>query len=101
MFYPNHQLFSGLKKHPISRAIPFGLRRHGSKMYQCKVDVDMLNAIKSVLADISSISPSSEQRLIIDEQKPKGLNIVNATDDSLGIGPKLYYFFILVVEKSF
>ena len=31
-------------------------------MYQCKVDVDMLNAIKSVLADISSVSPSSEQR---------------------------------------
>ena len=31
-------------------------------MYQRKVDVDMLNAIKSVLADISSISPSSEQR---------------------------------------
>ena len=42
----------------------FGLRRHGSKMYQCKVDVDVLNAIKSVLADISSVSPSSEQRLI-------------------------------------
>ena len=38
-----------------------GLRRRGSKMYQCKVDVDMLNAVKSVL----------------------------------------YYFFILVVEKSF
>ena len=29
-------------------------------MYR-KVDVDMLNAVKSVLADISSISPSSEQ----------------------------------------
>ena len=25
-------------------------------MYQCKVGVDMLNAIKSVLADISSIA---------------------------------------------
>ena len=24
-------------------------------MYQCKVDVDMLNAVKSVLADVSSI----------------------------------------------
>ena len=32
-------------------------------MYQRKVDVDMLNVVKSVLADISSISPSSEQRL--------------------------------------
>ena len=30
-------------------------------MYQRKVDVDMLNAVKSMLADISSISPSSEQ----------------------------------------
>ena len=30
-------------------------------MYQCKIDVDMLNAIKSVLADVSSVSPSSEQ----------------------------------------
>ena len=27
-------------------------------MYQCKVNVDMLNAIKNVLADVSSISPS-------------------------------------------
>ena len=31
-------------------------------MYQRKVDVDMLNAIKSVLAVLSSVSPSSEQR---------------------------------------
>ena len=31
-------------------------------MYQRKVDVDMLNAIKSVLAHVLSISPSSEQR---------------------------------------
>ena len=31
-------------------------------MYQRKVDMDMLNAIKSVLADVSSVSPSSEQR---------------------------------------
>ena len=31
-------------------------------MYQLKVDVDMLNAVKSVLADVSSVSPSSEQR---------------------------------------
>ena len=32
-------------------------------MYQRKVDVDMLNAVKSVLADVSSVSPSSEQAL--------------------------------------
>ena len=31
-------------------------------MYQRKVDVDMLNAVKSLLADVSSVSPSSEQR---------------------------------------
>ena len=29
-------------------------------MYQLKVDVDMLNAVKSVLADVSSVSPLSE-----------------------------------------
>ena len=34
-------------------------------MYQCKVDVDMLNAVKSVLADVSSVSPSSEQILCL------------------------------------
>ena len=32
-------------------------------MYQRKVDVDMLNAVESVLADVSSVSPSSQQRL--------------------------------------
>ena len=31
-------------------------------MYQRKVDVDMLNAVKCVLADVSSVSPSSEQK---------------------------------------
>ena len=29
---------------------------------QCEVDVDMLNAVKSVLADVSGISPLSEQK---------------------------------------
>ena len=29
-------------------------------MYQRKVDLDMLNAVKIKLADVSSISPSSE-----------------------------------------
>ena len=32
------------------------------RMYQRKVDVDMLNAVKSVLADVPNVSPSSEQR---------------------------------------
>ena len=43
----------------------FGLRRCGGKTYNvstCKVDVDMLNVVKSVLADVSSVSPSSEQK---------------------------------------
>ena len=34
-------------------------------MYQRKVDVDMLNTVKSVLTDVSSVSPSSEQRALI------------------------------------
>ena len=36
-------------------------------MYQRKVDVDMLNAVKSVLADVSSVSPSSEQRELMSQ----------------------------------
>ena len=32
-------------------------------MHQREVDVDMLNAVKSLLADASSVSPSSEQRV--------------------------------------
>ena len=32
-------------------------------MYQRKVDVDMLKAVKSVLADVSSVSPLSELML--------------------------------------
>ena len=31
-------------------------------MYQRKVDVDMLDTVKSMLDEVSSISPSSEQR---------------------------------------
>ena len=29
-------------------------------MYQCKVDLDLLNAVKIKLADVSSVSPLSE-----------------------------------------
>ena len=32
-------------------------------MYQREVDIDMSNTIKSLLADVLSVSPSSEQRL--------------------------------------
>ena len=53
----------------------FGLRRRGGTMYQRKVDVDMLNAVKSVLADVSSVSPSSEQRLSIDHQGPASMTL--------------------------
>ena len=31
-------------------------------VYQRKVDMDMLNAVKSVLAEVSRVSPSSEQK---------------------------------------
>ena len=44
----------------------FSLRRRSGKrrMYQRKaVDVNILNAVKSLLADVSSVSPSSEQRV--------------------------------------
>ena len=34
----------------------------GCTIYQLNVDVDMLNAVKRVLADVSNVSPSSEQR---------------------------------------
>ena len=34
-------------------------------MYQRKVDMDMLNAVKSMLADVSSVSPLSEQKKTI------------------------------------
>ena len=33
-------------------------------MYQRKVDVDMLNAVKSMLADVSNVSPSSVVTII-------------------------------------
>ena len=32
------------------------------RIYQCKVSVDMLNAVKSELADVSSVRPSSEKK---------------------------------------
>ena len=37
-------------------------------MYQHEVDVDMLNTVKSVLADVLSVSPSSEQRPICSDE---------------------------------
>ena len=36
-----------------------------NSMYQHKVNVDMLNTVKSMLADVSSVSPSSEQRCLL------------------------------------
>ena len=38
-------------------------------MYQRKVDVDIYNAVKSVLADVSSVSPWWEQSLCSDESE--------------------------------
>ena len=34
-------------------------------MYQGKVDVDMQNAVKSVLADVSSVSPSTVHGMLL------------------------------------
>ena len=34
-------------------------------MYQRKVDVDMLNAVQSVLADVSSVIPASALKLLL------------------------------------
>ena len=39
-------------------------------VYQRKVDVDMLNAVNSMLANVSSVSPSSEQRANWTGQQP-------------------------------
>ena len=35
-------------------------------MYQRKVDVNILNAVKNMLADVSSVNLSSEQRANVD-----------------------------------
>ena len=48
-------------------------------MYQRMVDVDMLNAVKSVLADVSIVSPSSEQRV--------SLNTATFIENRLGAYP--------------
>ena len=49
----------------------FGLRRHSGTTWNVsaysKVDLDMLNAVKIKLADVSSVSPSSKQSLCSDE----------------------------------
>ena len=46
----------------ITARFPRDVSKAIRTMYQRKVDVDMLKAVKSVLADVSSVSPSSEQR---------------------------------------
>ena len=46
-------------------------------MYQRNVDVDMLNAVKSVLADVSSVSPPSEYLILV------GLNVGSSLCDRL------------------
>ena len=74
----------------------FGLRRRGGKMYQRKVDVDMLNAVKSVLpADVSSVSPSSKQRLRSDEGRA---NARNASQHILLYG--VHYMIMALFTKA-
>ena len=48
-------------------------------MYQRKVDVDMLNAVKSVLTDVLSFRPSSEQMLCSDEEISNARNVSQHT----------------------
>ena len=52
-------------------------------MYQCKVDVDMLKAVKSVLADVLSISPSSKQKANFVRALTKGLGSKHQPTHSL------------------
>ena len=53
-----------------------------NSMYQHKVDVDMLNTVKSMLADVSSVSPSSEQTVFA-LCSDKGLNAQNISQHTL------------------
>ena len=48
-------------------------------MYERKVNVDMLNAVKSVLADVSSVSPSSEPLLETLETSANARNVSQHT----------------------
>ena len=41
------------------------------RMYKREVGVDVLSAVKSLLADVSSVSPSSKQRENYDDDKNK------------------------------
>ena len=52
------------------------------RMYQRKVDLDMWNVIKNVLADVSSVCPSSEEGLRLEMSANKlftALNISTST----------------------
>ena len=59
-------------------------------MYQHEVDKDMLNAIKSVLADVSSISPSSEQKALCSDE---GLTLKTSANT-------LFYFTVFSISTS-
>ena len=47
-------------------------------MYQHKVDVDMLNAVKSMLSDVSNVSSSSEQSFALTKARANTRNISGA-----------------------
>ena len=48
-------------------------------MYQHKVDVDMLNAVKSMLSDVLSVSSSSEQSFALTKARANTRNISQHT----------------------
>ena len=57
-----------IRKPPVEKVIIQLTRNYvllKRTMYQCMVDVDMLNAVQSVLADVWSVSPSPEQKSVI------------------------------------
>ena len=64
------------------------------RMYQRKIDVDMLDAVKSVLANVSSVSPSSEQSKLIVFAKQRFLeawqNIGNSTQQRATLKNAVY-----------
>ena len=61
------------------------LRQRNEKnngLYQLKVDVGMLNNVKNELADVWSVSPSSEQKRVSDTfTKPSSLSLVHKKRD--------------------
>ena len=70
-------------------------------MYQRKVDMDMLNTVKSMLADISSISPLSEQ--IINQSVNQSINqsVIQSINQSINQKSLLIQVYFLQNSNCF